>query len=217
MKNQFSLEISQPCSENFNQFKPTLKGGFCDSCKTEVIDFSKMNSEEITNYFKTRSSQDLCGRFNTNQLKTYAKTSNSRKKYGFWSGMALAFLSIFSFNTSQAQTEVSNKAPEKIIKDQEKKIKVKGTVVDEMGPFADVSVVLQGTEIGTVTDFDGNFEFPKLLKKGDVLVFSYVGLESKKVVINSTNSKVELKVTMKSDTSILMGKVAVKKVYKSKK
>ena len=218
MKNQFSLEISQPCSENFNQFTPTLKGGFCDSCKTEVIDFSKMNSEEITNYFNNRSSKDLCGRFNTNQLKTYTENSNSRKKYSFWSGVALACLSIFSFNTAQAQTEIIGKPLVNPTQNQEKKFKVKGTVVDEMGPFADINVVLQGTTIGTVTDFDGYFEFPEPLKKGDVLVFSQIGMESKKVVIDdSSKLNIELKVNMKSTTCILMGKVAVKKVYKSKR
>ncbi len=218
MKNQFSLEISQPCSENYNQFKPTLKGGFCDSCKTEVIDFSKINSQEIINYFNNRSNKDVCGKFNSEQLKTYTVTSNSKRKYSFWSGLALACLSIFSFNTIQAQTETKTKTLKRTIKDQERKIIVKGTVVDEMGPLSDISIFLQGTEIGTVTDFDGYFEFPKPLKKGDVLVFSSIGMESKKITIDSNSkSNIELKVTMKSDSCMLLGKVAVKKVYKSKR
>ena len=217
MKNQFSLEISKPCSEDFNQFKPTLKGGFCSGCKTEVIDFSKMTSQEIINYFKSNSNNDVCGRFNTKQLKTYTNKTPSRKKYGFWSGIALACLSIFSFNTSQAQTNITENTSAKNTKQQENNINVKGIVSDEMGALADVSVFLEGTTIGTVTDFDGYFEFPKLLKKGDVLVFSLIGMESKKVAINSNSSlKIELKVNMKNETCVLMGKVAVKKVYKSK-
>jgi len=217
MKNQFSLEINKPCLENYNQFKPTLDGGFCGGCQKEVIDFSKMNSQEVMGYFKNKSNQDVCGKFNTNQLKTYTDNPNSRKRYSFWSGIGLACLSIFSFNTSQAQTDVTKKSSENTIKNQEKKITVKGTVFDEMGPISDISVFLQGTTIGTVTDFDGYFEFPKLLVKGDVLVFSHVGMESKKIVINNNATlNIELKVNMKSDTCILMGKVAVKKVYKSK-
>ena len=217
MKNQFSLEISKPCLEDFNQFKPTSKGGFCSSCKTEVIDFSKMSSQEVMNYFKNKSNNNVCGKFNTNQLKTYTDTTQTKKKYGFWSGLGLACLSIFSFNTSQAQTDVTTKSSETTIKNQENNITVKGTVSDETGALANINVVLQGTKIGTVTDFDGYFEFPKKLKKGDVLVFSYLGMKSKKVVINGTKLNIELKVNMKSDTCILMGKVAVKKVYKSKR
>jgi len=217
MKNQFSLEINKPCLENFNQFKPTLNGGFCGSCQKEVVDFSKMNSQEVVNYFKDKKKEDVCGRFNINQLKTYTDNSQSIKKYSFWSGIGLACLSIFTFNTSQAQTEAAKKTSEKIIKNQENKIIVNGIVSDDFGPFTDVNVLLQGTTIGTVTDFDGYFEFPKSLKKGDILVFSHIGLESKKIVINDdSNLKIELKVNMKSDSHILMGKVAVKRVYKSK-
>lgn len=217
MKDQFSLKISKPCLEDFNQFKPTLQGGFCGSCQKEVIDFSKMNSDEILDYFKNKNTQDVCGRFKTNQLKTYTKKSNSRKKYSFWTGIGLACLSIFSFNTIQAQTEGAKKTTKKIIKNQEKQLTVKGTVSDDFGPVADVSILLQGTAIGTVTNFDGYFEFPQKISEGDVLIFSRVGMKSKKVIINSTNSslKVELKVNMKSDSCILMGKVAVKKPYKS--
>ena len=218
MKNKFSLKISEPCLENYDKFKPTLDGGFCSSCQTEVIDFSKMNSQEVMNYFKNKSNQDTCGRFNSNQLKTYTDNSNSRKKYSFLSGIALAFLSIFSFNTSQAQTDVTTKTLEKGIKNEEKEITVNGTVFDEMGPIADMNILLEGTTIMTVTDFDGYFEFPKPLKKGDVLVFSHISYKSKKITINNnSNLKTELKVNMKSDNFILMGKVAVKKPYKSKR
>lgn len=218
MKNQFSLEINKPCLENFNQFKPTLDGGFCGSCQKEVIDFSKMNSQEVMSYFKNKNNQDVCGKFNSNQLKTYTDKSQSRKRYSFWSGIGLACLSIFSFNTSQAQTEVTKKPSETNIKNQGKEITVKGIVSDDLGPISDISVFLQGTSIGTVTDFDGYFEFPKLLKKGDILVFSHIGMESKKIVINNNSTlNIELKVNMKSDTCILLGKVAVKQVYKSKR
>lgn len=217
MKNQFSLEINKPCSENFNKFKPTSDGGFCGSCQKEVIDFSKMNSQEIMSYFKNKSNQGVCGKFNSNQLKIHTDNSNSRKRYSFWSGIGLACLSIFSFSTSQAQTKVTKKVSGKIIKNQEKKITVKGIVSDEMGPISDISVFLQGTTIGTITDFDGYFDFPNPLAKGDILVFSHIGMESKKIVINNNSTlNIELKVNMKSDTCILMGKIAVKKVYKEK-
>jgi len=219
MKNQFSLRINKPCLENYNLFKPTLNGGFCGSCQKEVIDFSKMNPQEIMRFFKNNQAVDICGKFNSNQLKNETDNSNSRKRYSFWSGIGLACLSIFSFNTSQAQTEVTQKASEKTIKNQDKKITVKGFVFDDLGPISDINILLQGTTIRTATDFDGYFEFPKSLKNGDVLVFSQIGMKSQKIVINNSNPSlnVELKVNMKSDTCILMGRVAVKQVYKSKR
>ena len=121
MKNQFSLEIDKPCSENFNQFTPTSNGGFCGSCQKEVIDFSKMNPEEIMNYFKNRSDEDTCGKFNADQLKTYSEDNRLSKKYRFWSGLGLACLSLFSFNSMQAQTETVKENPQKTISNQQEK------------------------------------------------------------------------------------------------
>ncbi|MDC9723149.1 MAG: carboxypeptidase-like regulatory domain-containing protein [Urechidicola sp.] len=220
MKNQINLEINTPCSENFNQFTPTLDGGFCGTCQKEVIDFSKKSPEEIMNYFKNYSNQDTCGKFNSSQLKTYSEKSSQRKKLRFLSGIGLAFLSLFTFNTMQAQTETVKPAPSKTITtQQEATIIVKGTVSDDTTVLPGVSVLLEGTTIGTETDFDGNFEFPKPLKNGDVLVFSFIGLKSQKVVITDDNSAsdVALKVDMQLSEIVILGKVAVKKVYSSKR
>lgn len=71
MKNQFSLEINRPCSEKFNQFATTELGGFCNSCEKEVIDFSKMTSQEVISYFKNNNTKNTCGQFKKQQLTTY--------------------------------------------------------------------------------------------------------------------------------------------------
>jgi len=223
MKNQLSLNIQTPCSENFNQFKPTSKGGFCSSCEKEVIDFTTMNSEDIITYFKTKNNKNTCGRFNSNQLNSNTRKPQQTKKLSFLGGIGLACLSIFSFGTIQAQdnkTENSNSRPSNIkIKTNEKDIIVKGNVSESGLPLAGANIILEGTTIGTHTDFDGNFEFPKKLKKGDVLIFSFIGMTSQKLVVNNEHSasKIQLKVDMKLDACIVMGKVAVKQVYSSKK
>ena len=219
MKNQFSLGIKTPCSENFNQFTPTNNGGFCGSCEKEVIDFTKMNAEDIITFFKNKSHKNTCGRFKNNQLKTYQNKPNKVKKASFLSSVGLACLALFSFGTTQAQ-ENNNRANQssKVITTQnEANITVKGTVTEASIPLPGASVILKDTSIGTQTDFDGNFEFPVKLKKGDVLLVSYIGYNAQKVVINEDSAlQVELQINMESNM-ILMGKVAVNKVYKSKK
>jgi len=224
MSNQFSLNIKTPCIENFKDFAPTSNGGFCNSCEKEVIDFTKMSSQEIVTYFQTKKSADTCGLFKSSQLHRYNKSIPKRSSVNFLNGFALVLLSLFYFNEMTAQ-EVKNKIingenpPSKFQSILHKKnIAVKGTVVENMIPLPGVNIMLEGTTMGTSTDFDGNFEFPVKLKKGDVLVFSYVGMNSKKVVITNDNSglNVTLKVNLKMDSCILMGKVAVKKIYKSK-
>jgi len=223
MKAQFNLDITSPCSENYNGFKPTLNGGFCGSCEKEVIDFTTMNAQETIAFFETYSDKKTCGRFHSSQLKTYQHIPKKSKKLSFLSGIGLSFLSLFSFSTSQAQetkkqANTGEKDPSKIINQKhEKTMIVKGSVFDETGPLPGVSILLQGSKVGTQTDFDGNFKFPQQLKKGDVLVFSYVGFESRKVVISNKDSasKITLNIDMNMLTCVVVGKVAVKKVFTS--
>ena len=224
MKNQFSLEINTPCTENFNKFKPTPNGGFCATCKKEVIDFTKMNPQEITAYFTTKNTNNTCGKFTNYQLKTYRNHTVQKRKFSFFKGIGLACLALFIGNNIQAQSikkhteNIDNNPSKTMTANVSKEILVKGNVIDESGPLPGVNILLQGTTVGTATDFDGNFQFPQKLKKGDVLIFSFIGMASKKVVINNENSasNIELKIDMKIDSCVLMGKVAVKKIYNSK-
>lgn len=54
-------------------------------------------------------------------------------------------------------------------------ILIKGTVVDDMGPLIQATVIIKGTSYGTVTDFDGQYAM-YVPNRNSVLVFSYVGL-----------------------------------------
>ena len=108
MKNQFSLEIKTPCIENFNHFKPTPNGGFCASCKIEVIDFTKMNPQEITTYFKNNNTKNTCGKFNSSQLKTYKTPVKQENKLSFFRGIGLACLALFIGNNLQAQGKIKH-------------------------------------------------------------------------------------------------------------
>ncbi|MGB7841618.1 MAG: carboxypeptidase-like regulatory domain-containing protein, partial [Salinimicrobium sp.] len=75
----------------------------------------------------------------------------------------------------------------------------RGKVTDEEGlPLPGVNVVIEGTSTGTTTNFDGEFALDT--KQGDQLVFSYVGFETERVLINN---KRELYVTLTADSSAL--------------
>ena len=55
-----------------------------------------------------------------------------------------------------------------------------GLVVDENGqPLIGVQIKLEGTTTGIITDVDGNFSINA--KKGDILLFSYVGYEPQRI------------------------------------
>lgn len=81
-----------------------------------------------------------------------------------------------------------------------------GTVNDASGdPMIGVSVVLKGTSVGTITDFNGNYSIETSSNK-DVLIFSYVGYETKTLQVGSGNV---MNVTLREDTKILEELVVV--------
>lgn len=64
---------------------------------------------------------------------------------------------------------------------------VKGTVTDESGnPLIGVTIMVKGTNVGTLTNIDGNYT----IKSGpnDELVFSYVGMTTKTVKVNGKST-----------------------------
>ncbi|MGK7392035.1 MAG: SusC/RagA family TonB-linked outer membrane protein [Candidatus Cyclobacteriaceae bacterium M2_1C_046] len=62
---------------------------------------------------------------------------------------------------------------------------VSGTVTDVGGePLPGVNVLIEGTTIGTVTDFDGNYKV-NVPGGNSVLVFSYIGYETVKETVGS--------------------------------
>ncbi|WP_456378433.1 SusC/RagA family TonB-linked outer membrane protein [Lutibacter sp.] len=63
---------------------------------------------------------------------------------------------------------------------------VSGTVSDETGPLPGVNVIIKGTNNGTQTDFDGNYTLKAAV--GDVLVFSYVGMEPQEKTVGASNT-----------------------------
>lgn len=73
-----------------------------------------------------------------------------------------------------------------------------GTVVDvENLPLIGVNVIIKGSTVGTTTDLDGNFSLEG--KKGDVLVFSYIGMVSQEIAFKGQ----PLKIIMKDDSEAL--------------
>ena len=73
-------------------------------------------------------------------------------------------------------------------------MKVEGKVVDEQGePVIGASILLEGTNRGTVTDLDGNFKLP-VPSKDAVLEVSYIGMATAKV-----KAQPKLTVTLKDE------------------
>ena len=84
----------------------------------------------------------------------------------------------------------------------EEKVKVSGKVVDEKNGLSvlGASVLVRGTTYGTLTDMDGNFSI--VANEGDVLLFSFVGMQTQSVIVPKGGAK-SIVVSMKDDVQNL--------------
>ena len=73
--------------------------------------------------------------------------------------------------------------------------KITGKVTDTQGePLPGVTVVIKGSTIGTITDLDGNYSIEA--STGDVLIYSFIGLQSQEITVNNRS---EIDVELRSD------------------
>ena len=227
-----NIQIDKPCAEDFKTFKKTATGGFCNSCKKTVVDFTKMSDQEILNYFSSEKSK-TCGLFLESQLKSYSNpilSSNRKQSTTFASSIfGLSLVSLLSLTNSYSQEKTDTNTT--IIKeniatkknndsaDSNEKITVSGIISDIAGPLPGANIYLKNQNISTQTDVNGKFTFPKQLQPGDVLLVTYIGYKNKEIKVTNENHSITMSYDIKLEyyQRIMMGEVATNKVYKSKR
>ena len=232
MKSTLTIDVKEPCKENFTNFSKTEKGGFCQSCEKEVIDFTKLSDSEIVSYLSS-GNKKTCGMFKASQLKTYeTNTMHTMTNSMLHKGIAMMSFSLLALCATEVkgQETASIEPPIEVVSTDimgdisyveviQEKHTVTGTIVDEANePLPGVNVVLKGTTVGTQTDFDGKFEFPQQLAENDILVLSFIGYETKtyKVAANG-NSNININITFDTYDVELMGEVVIGGAYSSKR
>ena len=75
---------------------------------------------------------------------------------------------------------------------------------DEPDPVIGANVMIKGSTVGTITDFDGNFELQA--KVGDVLQVSYMGYKNSEITIQNSSP---LRITLQPDNVQLQEVVAI--------
>lgn len=70
MKPNYSISIPKPCHEDWSKMTPNEKGRFCQSCSKTVVDFTKMNVNEIQDYIQLNKDKRICGHIKQNQLNS---------------------------------------------------------------------------------------------------------------------------------------------------
>ncbi|WP_421920214.1 SusC/RagA family TonB-linked outer membrane protein [Marinifilum sp.] len=146
-----------------------------------VINESNINLEDLIWKIKEQSGYKFI--YNTKHLQNYSNLSVDKK------GTVDEILNSILLDTKLTY-ELKNNAYVLKLKDTEKKIekteqekaKIRGKITDEKGNvLPGVSVLIKGSYVGTTSNIDGLYTISVL--PGDVLVFSFVGMESQEVKI----------------------------------
>ena len=76
-------------------------------------------------------------------------------------------------------------------------IRVSGKVIGQDGlEMPGVTVVIKGTTLGTITNFDGNYDIPGVPQDG-VLVFSFVGMKAQEIAVTGRTT---INVTLETES-----------------
>lgn len=196
MRKVITINIPEPCHEDWNKMTPKDQGRHCASCNKTVIDFTKKTDEQIIKSLESKG--NLCGRFKTQQIDREIVLAR-KDKNNYWS---IAASGLFAFMALGSQNAFAQGEPKPIKTDTLIRPMVKGKVATSIlneqliyGTITDiednttlpgVNILIKGTATGITSDFDGNYSIK--VKKGATLVFSYIGYETQEVKIGSTNN-----------------------------
>lgn len=190
MAKYISLEIPEPCHENWDQMSPREKGRYCGSCQKTVIDFSGMTDARIAEFFH-KNTGNVCGRFHPDQLErsmAVPKKQYPWAKYFFTVAIPAFLLSL----KSGAQSVALKGQTIRVIstdnnKTQPQQRKITGIVMDKDGEcLAGAGVTVPHTNLGVSTDQNGCFSLTLPFGR-DTLSVSCVGYEPRKIPIGHLN------------------------------
>lgn len=115
MKKKFTLEIADPCSENFDKMIPNSQGSFCSSCMKNVIDLSKKTNAEVAKFITENKDKSICARLKTTQLKeefVYNETSKiNTLKYAAVAASVLLASNLSAQEKEAVKTEINCPKP----------------------------------------------------------------------------------------------------------
>lgn len=218
MKNKILLRIPQPCAEKWENMTASQLGSFCSVCQAQVVDFTTMSASDIRRYFKVVRHR-TCGRFRANQLTPPVPPDSLKfPSLAFIRAGVFGLLVTLAAFPLNAQSLTGNQSTEHLILTN---VTINRTLLrgiirseEDQAALPGVNILLKNTRIGTTSDAEGRFEFPQKLSGGDVLVFSFIGMERVEFVVpDEAPDVLEISVLMKYDTTIILGEVVVGQVY----
>ena len=206
---QNKIEIINQCNQDWNQMKDFNQNKFCDKCEKEVVDFTDLTRQQIIK--RINSPKGVCAKIKKSQLDLSSKKiskNNYFNKAAFFIGLGtlIGFNEPVLANKSEHKTEIREKSewrsifPKKKINDS---IRIVGNVIgSDSLPLPGTNVIYKGSQIATLTDFDGNFEIKIPLEKlseENYLTFSFIGFKSKEYKFSKADTRMEIELTVDAE------------------
>ena len=140
------ITVPNPCNENWNSMKPQNQGRFCSSCQLVVTDFTKMDDQEIIQYFRIHQNEKICGHFRNEQLKRMKITiTPAQLQNRNWSIIQQSRIAIFlvfaSTLFSCSSSDPNTQTPEIIIQQSDSMPGIKDTRSDSISSTTEKKTV----------------------------------------------------------------------------
>jgi hypothetical protein len=221
-----TISIEKPCHENWDAMSNVEKGKHCELCKKNVIDFSKMNDEEIIEIIQKNKNESMCGRFKSTQLnrplnyQNFApyKLPKFNRLFASLLVLSTATISIacssddknIKTNTTMLKGEV--KMSDNFLTETSKPIvnTFKGKLInnDTKSPIDIATITIANTNVTTISDENGAFNFviPDSLMT-DTLIFNIksIGYENLTYTVQKNELNQDFVIRMKEIEMLIMG------------
>lgn len=235
----YTLDIASPCGEEWAGMDRVTGGRYCQRCEKSVLDLSGHSDIDLVRAIEAEGGVH-CARLRVGQLDRPIQGMGERSmQSGLGRAAAIGGLLLLSSGlaaqdaTRLPQHRVVQEAVEAGGVEQEEPSTggpsriIQGKISDAMGyDLIGCAVVLMDTGSGVSADIEGFFqiEVPDSLESDEVrLHFSYIGHESKEVLVRLTDAVVSVDVQLDyapidaSEIEVVIGRVCVEKSKARKK
>ncbi|WBO84227.1 carboxypeptidase-like regulatory domain-containing protein [Hymenobacter yonginensis] len=229
------LSVPQSCSESWAAMTPAAQGRHCAACAKVVIDFTTLSDAEVVALLHRTAAP--CGRFRSDQLQRVLRPlAEPAPRWRTWLAAAAAVLGLRELAAEQSvgQQPTASVYTDFLTQDQRKLIRhpqhqvltdsmsqvVRGRVTDAStgDGLPGVTILIQGTRIGTSTNVDGTFELrlahSYVLTPSTTLSISCIGYQNQDIrwdVLQQLTVPIELKMSTQA-----LGEVVVTRSYYAK-
>jgi hypothetical protein len=182
------INISKPCSENWDAMDAAGCNRYCPACQKVIIDFSVLNDEAILQHIEQAKGKEICGRFANHQLNRVLQPAPNAEPVNYLKKVAASVMLICTaLNKAWAQMPVVQH-PVYVAQDKGSKVAAKDSSVIITGRVTDftglgvqgLTLNIKGTDSIATTNKYGRFKF--VLAGGGC-----VGMHIRLVVTNADN------------------------------